>query len=49
MNDILRYIQRTAFNAALQQLGTQNIQQLIDLEIGLAQHFDGFAGVIQLK
>ncbi|STI19351.1 Uncharacterised protein [Escherichia coli] len=30
-------------------LGTQNIQQLIDLEVGLAQHFDGFAGVVQLK
>ena len=49
MNDIFRYIQRAAFNAAFQQFGTQNVQQLIDLEIGLAQHFNGFAGVVQLK
>ena len=49
MDKLFRHIERCAFNAALQQLGTQNIQQLVHLEIRLAQHLNGFIGFIQLN
>lgn len=49
MHELVRYIQRSAFNTAFKQLGAQNIEQLIDLEIGLAQHLDGFIGIVQFN
>ena len=46
MHDIFRYVEGGAFNAALEQLGAQDIQQLVHLEVRLAQHFNGLVGVV---
>ncbi|STW71346.1 Uncharacterised protein [Klebsiella pneumoniae] len=46
VHDIFRYVEGGAFNAALEQLGAQDIQQLVHLEVRLAQHFNGLVGVV---
>ena len=40
MDEIFRHVQRRPFNAAFEQLGAQDIQQLIDLEVRFAQHLN---------
>src|SRR5690606_13493286 len=49
MHKLVWYIQRGAFNAAFKQLGAQNIQQLVNLEIRFAQDLNGLIRIVQLE